>query len=213
MRKPCYLRRVDAAPPLSRLALAALALLVLRTGRDAALEYFVDGITEDLTTWLSQNPELRVISRTSAFAYKGKSPDIRQVGRELGARYILEGSVRKDSDRVRITAQLIEAASGHHVWAQRYDEEGNDVAALQDAVAHKIVSSVGSMHGQIRAADYRNAWSKDATKLEEYDYFMSINGMIIRIPKNNLKHLKRRSYNSMKRFHNTAISKKNLTLK
>jgi adenylate cyclase len=86
---------------------------------DAALEYFVDGITEDLTTWLSQNPELRVISRTSAFAYKGKSPDIRQIGRELGARYILEGSVRKDSDRVRITAQLIEAASGHHVWAQR----------------------------------------------------------------------------------------------
>jgi TolB-like protein len=174
---------------------------------DPTLEYFVDGITEDLTTWLSQNPELRVISRTSAFAYKGKSPDVRQIGRELGARYLLEGSVRKDSDRVRITAQLIEAASGHHVWAQRYDEEGNDVAALQDAVTHKIVSSVGSMHGQIRAADYRNAWSKDATKLQEYDYFLRIHGLIMRGPKDALEQARQVAFEGMKRFPDSAIIK------
>ena len=174
---------------------------------DPSLEYFVDGITEDLTTWLSQNPELRVISRTSAFAYKGKSPDIRQIGRELGARYILEGSVRKDSDRVRITAQLIETASGSHVWAERYDEEGNDVAALQDAVTHKIVGSVGSMHGQIRAADYRNAWSKDATKLQEYDYFLRIHGLIMRGPKEDLEEARQVAFEGLKRFPDSAIIK------
>ena len=174
---------------------------------DATLEYFSDGITEDLTTWLSQIPELVVISRTSAFAYKGKAPDVRQVGRELGARYVLEGSVRKDSDRVRITAQLIEAASGHHVWAERYDEEGNDVAALQDAVTHKIVSSIGSMHGQIRAVDYRNAWSKDPTKLQEYDYFLRIHGLIMRGPKEDLEQARQVAFEGLQRFPNSAIIK------
>lgn len=175
--------------------------------QDAALDYFSDGITEDLTTWLSQNPELLVVSRTSAFAYKGKSTDVRQVGRELGARYVLEGSVRKDSDRVRITAQLIEAASGHHVWAQRYDEEGNDVAALQDAVTHKIVGSIGSMHGQIRAADYRSAWNKDPMKLQEYDYFLRIHGLIMRGPKEDLEQARQVAFEGLQRFPNSAIIK------
>jgi TolB-like protein len=174
---------------------------------DPALEYFSDGMTEDLTTWLSQNPELLVISRTSAFAYKGKAPDIRQIGRALGARYVLEGSVRKDSDRVRITAQLIEASSGHHVWAERYDEEGNDVAALQDAVTHKIVSSIGTMHGQIRAADYRNAWSKTPEKLQEYDYFLRIHGLIMRGPKEDLVQARQAAFEGLKRFPNSAIIK------
>ena len=110
---------------------------------DPILDYLSDGITEDLTTWLSQNPELLVISRTAAFAYKGKSPDVREVGRELGARYVLEGSVRKDNNRVWITTQLIDAASGHHVWAQRYDEEGNDVVGLQDAVTDAFWYATG----------------------------------------------------------------------
>jgi TolB-like protein/class 3 adenylate cyclase len=174
---------------------------------DANLDYFSDGITEDLTTWLSQNPELVVISRTSAFAYKGKSPDIREVGRTLGARYVLEGSVRKDNDRVRITAQLIDAASGHHVWAERYAEEGNDVAALQDAVTHKIVSSIGSMHGQIRATVYRNAWSKDPGKLLEYDYFLRIHGLIMRGPKEDLEQARQVAFEGLQHFPNSAIIK------
>jgi adenylate cyclase len=174
---------------------------------DANLDYFSDGITEDLTTWLSQNPELVVISRTSAFAYKGKSPDVREVGRALGARYVLTGSVRKDNDRVRITAQLIDALSGHHVWAERYAEEGNDVAALQDEVTHKIVSSIGSMNGQIRATVYRNAWSKDPSKLQEYDYFLRIHGLIRRGPKEDLEQARQVAFEGRQHFPNSAIIK------
>ena len=86
---------------------------------DPAEDYFSDGLTEDVITELSLIPGLFVIARTSTFAYKGKSVDVRQVGREMGVRYVLEGSIRRSGSRVRATAQLIEAASGHHVWAKK----------------------------------------------------------------------------------------------
>ena len=88
---------------------------------DPEQEYFADGIVEDIITALSRFKSLFVIARNSSFTYKGKAVDIRQVGRELGVRYVLEGSVRKAGDRVRITGQLIEAATGEHLWAERYD--------------------------------------------------------------------------------------------
>src|SRR5262249_55896108 len=88
---------------------------------DPQQDYFSDCITEDITTELSRFSELMVIARNSAFQYKGKAVDIRQVGRELGARYVLEGSVRRSGDRIRITAQLVDAATGTHRWAERYD--------------------------------------------------------------------------------------------
>src|SRR5207253_9188571 len=99
---------------------------------DPAQEYFSDGITEDIITELSRFSELFVIARNSSFQYKGKSPDIRQVGRELGVRYVLEGSIRRAGDRVRITGQLIDASTGAHRWAERYDRELKDVFAVQD---------------------------------------------------------------------------------
>src|SRR3954454_9384273 len=102
--------------------------------------YFSDGITEDIITGLSRFSELFVIARNSSFQYKGKSPDIRQVGRELGVRYVLEGSIRRAGDRVRITAQLIDAVTGAHRWAERYDRELEDVFAVQDEVTRTIVS-------------------------------------------------------------------------
>jgi TolB-like protein len=101
---------------------------------DAEQEYFVDGMVEDIITGLSRIKWLFVIARNSSFAYKGKSPDIRQVGRELGVRYVLEGSVRRAAGRVRITGQLIEAESGRHIWAERYDRAIDDVFALQDEI-------------------------------------------------------------------------------
>src|SRR5262249_25662121 len=88
---------------------------------DPQQDYFSDGITEDITTELSRFSELTVIARNSAFQYKGKAVDIRQIGRELGARDLLEGSVRRGGDRIRITAQLVEAVTGAHRWAERYD--------------------------------------------------------------------------------------------
>jgi tetratricopeptide (TPR) repeat protein len=113
-----------------------------------------------------------VIARNSSFVYEGKAVDARQVGKDLGADYILEGSVRKQADKVRLTAQLIDAATGQHVWAERYDEEGSDPWALQDEVIGKVVASLTGEHGQVRQAEYRRAWGKDSANLAEYDYYL-----------------------------------------
>ena len=104
---------------------------------DPDQEYFSDGITEDIITELSRFSELFVIARNSSFRYKGQSVDVRQVGRELGARYVLEGSVRRAGDRIRITAQLIDATTGAHRWAERYDRKLEDAFAVQDEVARR----------------------------------------------------------------------------
>jgi adenylate cyclase len=117
---------------------------------DPEQEYFSDGITEDLTNELARNPWLFVISRNSAFTYKGRRVKVEDVGRELGVRYVLEGSVRKAGDRVRITAQLIDATSGGHLWSQRYDRELSDVFAVQSEIAEEILGAAG---GQMAAAE------------------------------------------------------------
>jgi adenylate cyclase len=106
---------------------------------DPEQEYFSDGITEDITTDLSKMSGLFVISRSSTFTYKGKPVKIKQVAEELGVRYVLEGSVRKGSDKIRINAQLIDATTGHHLWAERYDRDLKDIFALQDEITQKIV--------------------------------------------------------------------------
>src|SRR6185436_9563378 len=99
---------------------------------DPEQEYFGDGVVEDIITGLSRIKWLFVIAHNSSFTYKGKGIDLKQIGRELGVRYILQGSVRKSSNRVRITGQLVDTASGAHIWAQSYDRSLNDVFALQD---------------------------------------------------------------------------------
>ena len=109
---------------------------------DPSQESFSDGITEDLITDLSNLENLIVISRSSVFSYKGKPIKVQQVGRELGVHYVLEGSVRKSADRVRITAQLVDATTGHHLWAERYDRDLKDVFAVQDEIAKKVVTAM-----------------------------------------------------------------------
>ena len=109
---------------------------------DPEQEYFSDGISEDIITDLSKLSELSVIARNSSFAYKGKPVDVKQVGRELGVRYVLEGSVRKAGGRVRVNAQLIDTASGAHVWADRFDRELTDIFAVQDELTDKITSAL-----------------------------------------------------------------------
>jgi TolB-like protein len=109
---------------------------------DPEQEYFADGICEDLITDLSKIPDLLVISRLSSFTYKGKNLKVQQIAEELGVRYVLEGSVRKAANRVRINAQLIDGASGHHLWADRYDGDMNDIFALQDEITRKIAASL-----------------------------------------------------------------------
>jgi adenylate cyclase len=109
---------------------------------DPEQEYFADGISEDVTTDLSKIAGLFVIARNSAFAYKGRTPDIRRVCRELGVRYVLEGSVRKAGSRVRINAQMIDGTTGGHVWAERYDRKVEDIFAVQDEVTRAIIDAL-----------------------------------------------------------------------
>ena len=128
--------------PLNVLPYSLAVLPFENMSDDAEQEYFSDGLTEDIITDLSLIPGLFVIARNSTFTYKGKSVDVRQLGEELGVRYVLEGSVRKSADQVRVTAQLIEAASGHHLWAKKYDRGLEDVFAVQDALTKEIVTAL-----------------------------------------------------------------------
>jgi TolB-like protein len=109
---------------------------------DPEQEYFTDGVTEDIITELSRFHSLFVIARNSSFSYKGKSPDVRQVGKELGVRYVLEGSIRRASNRIRVTAQLVDALTGIHVWAERYDRVLEDIFAVQEEVTRSIVAAI-----------------------------------------------------------------------
>ena len=133
---------------------------------DPEQEYFADGMVEDITTALSRIPSFFVIARNSSFAYKGKSPDIRQVGRELGVRYVLEGSVRKAGTRVRITGQLIDATTGAHLWADRFEGNLTDIFQLQDQVT---ISVVGAIEPRVRKAEIERALRKPTENLEAYD--------------------------------------------
>src|SRR5262245_51161415 len=136
---------------------------------DPKEDYFSDGITADIITELSRFSELFVIARNSSFQYKGKSPDIRQVGRELGVRYVLEGSIRRAGDRVRITGQLIDAATGVHRWADRYDRDLKDVFAVQDEVAHTIVSTLAA---HVRKAESERVRAKPPNSWQAHDYYL-----------------------------------------
>ena len=117
---------------------------------DPEQEFFSDGMAEDIITALSKLRWFFVIARNSSFAYKGKSPDVRQVARELGVRYVLEGSVRKAGNRLRITAQLIDATTGNHIWAERYDREVADIFAVQDEITQSVVAAI---EPQLHAAE------------------------------------------------------------
>jgi adenylate cyclase len=136
---------------------------------DPEQEYFADGMVEEIITALSRIRWLFVIARNSSFAYKGKSPDLREVGRELGVRYVLEGSVRKGGGRVRITAQLIDAATGAHLWADRFDGSLEDVFDLQDQIATSVA---GVIEPTLREAEMHRARRKPTASLDAYDLYL-----------------------------------------
>jgi adenylate cyclase len=133
---------------------------------DPEQEYFADGMVDDIITGLSRIKWLFVIARNSTFAYKGRAVDVKQVGRELGVRYVLEGSVRKSADRVRITGQLIDTATGAHVWAERYDRKPDDIFALQDEIT---LSVVGAIEPKLRLAEIERVKRKRSDSLDAYD--------------------------------------------
>ena len=136
---------------------------------DPEQEYFSDGITEDIITELARFSSLFVIARNSSFQYKGRSPKIQDVGHELGVHYVVEGSVRRASNRVRITAQLIEAATGNHVWAERYDRELEDIFTVQDEVVREIATAVP---GQLEAVAFNRIQQRSDHDLTAYEYVL-----------------------------------------
>jgi adenylate cyclase len=148
---------------------------------DPEQEYFADGITEDITTALSRLRWFFVIARNSSFAYKGKVIDVRVIARELGVRYVLEGSVRKAGGYLRVTAQLIDAMSGNQIWAQRYDRELADLFALQDEITANVVATI---EPQLYAAEDYRAKQKPPDSLDAWDCVARGLSLILKMTKN-----------------------------
>ena len=141
-------------------------------GGDAKQERLTDGITEDVITDLSHYHGLFVIARNSVMTYKGKTVNVQQVGRELGVRYVLEGSIQTSGDHIRVTAQLIDAKTGGHVWSDRYDRSLDDIFEVQSEVTQKIAATLGGVTGTLAAADASSIRRKPPASLQAYDYYV-----------------------------------------
>jgi adenylate cyclase len=148
-------------------------------GGDVEQDYFSDGIVDDIITGLTHTGWLLVIARNASFTYKGRKVDVRQVGRELGVRYVLEGSVRKAGGRVRVSAQLIEAETGRHLWADRYDRDLDDIFALQDEIT---VSVVAAIEPTMRELEFERVRHKRPENLDAYDAVLRAMPYVTTIP-------------------------------
>ncbi len=187
-----YAVRPDGAstrPALSLPDRPSIAVLPFQNmSGDPEQDYFCDGMVDDIITGLSRIKWLFVIARNSTFTYKGRAVDVKQVGRELGVRYVLEGSVRKAADRVRITGQLIDAATGAHVWAERYDRKSDDIFALQDELT---LSVVGAIEPSLRLAEAERVKRKRSGNLDAYDLVLQAQpDVYTRMPEYTAKALK-----------------------
>lgn len=157
----------SALPSIGKLSIAVLPFTNLSS--DPEQEFFADGIAEDVLTTLSKIQELLVIARNSSFAFKGQTKDVREIGRMLGVRYVLEGSVRKAGNRVRLTAQLIDSLNGSHVWADRFEGGLDDVFDLQDRITQDIVAA---LEVQLTLGEQARVWRKRSGSPLVYDYFL-----------------------------------------
>lgn len=159
----------SAAPgpvPVPRERPAVAVLPLTNMSGDPEQDYFADGITEDIITELSRWRWFPVIARNSTFAYKGRSLDIRQIGRELGARYVIEGSVRRAANRLRITVQLIDSSAGAHIWVERYDRELDDIFAVQDEIARRIAAVI---EPELARSEQKLSAARATTTLDAWD--------------------------------------------
>jgi TolB-like protein/Flp pilus assembly protein TadD len=149
-----------------------VAVLPFHSMAGEAEAYFGAGVAEDVISMLARTPDVAVIARSSSFAYGDEPRDIREIGAALGADYVLEGSVRREGDKLRIVAQLEDAETGQHVWADRFDRVATDPWALVDEVSGRIIFALAGEKGEIKRVQFREAWGKDETSLGEYDYFL-----------------------------------------
>jgi adenylate cyclase len=135
-------------------------------------QYLADGITEELITGLAKFPDLVVMARNSTFTYKGKATDIRQVGKELNVRYVVEGSIQRADQNVRVVAQLIDASTGRHLWADRYDRQVDNIFAIRDEITRSIAGTLGGLQGKLAQAEVARLSGKDPNGFTAYDYLM-----------------------------------------
>jgi TolB-like protein/class 3 adenylate cyclase len=156
-----------APPPPGKASIAVLPFDTMSSDREQ--EYFADGLVEEIITNLSCVPWLMVIARNSSFSYRGKAVDVKQIGRELGVRYVLEGSVRRSATRLRITGQLIDAATGVHLWADRFEGPLQDILELQDQLTAGVV---GGIVPELEGAEFRRVLRKPPANLDAYDLFL-----------------------------------------
>jgi adenylate cyclase len=150
----------------------AIAVLALQNmSGDPAQDYFADGISEEIIARLSHFGFLRVVARNTTFQYKGRSVDIRQIGREIGANYVVEGSVRKSRSTVRVTAQLLDASTGAHIWAETYEREltADNLFAVQDQITDQVVSRIGDVHGAVNRSQVQQLRTKTDASLADYE--------------------------------------------
>ena len=181
----------DLSPPPTRAASRKPSIAVLpfaNMSGDVEQEYFSEGVTEDIITNLSRNHAFFVISRSTSFTYKGPAVDVVKVGAELGVRYLVEGSVRRVGNRLRITAQLIDAQTAHHLWADRYDRDLSDVFAVQDEIAQSIT---GAIAPGIISAEIRHAQQKARNQLDAWDRMMRAHWHIRRFTEDDLAEAQR----------------------
>ena len=162
-RRLVFPRREPPAPQAAHLSIVVLPFANL--SGDPAQDYFADGITENLTTDLSRIHDSFVIARNTAFAYKGKPIDAKEIGKELGVRYVLEGSVQRDQNRVRVNAQLIDAESGAHLWAERFEEDMADLFKLQDQIVARLANTLNAALIKAEAAKGARSTNPDANDL------------------------------------------------
>jgi len=173
--------RLEVVPALALPDRPSIAVLPFSNmSGDPEQDYFADGISEDIITGLSKLRWFFVIARNSSFTYKAKVVDIRQVGRELGVRYVLEGSVRKGGNRVRITTQLVDAATGNHLWADRYDGDLTDIFALQDEITRKVVAAI---EPKLLEAENIRSQSRSPEDLDSWDKLIRANSLFWRLTK------------------------------
>jgi adenylate cyclase len=153
-------------PPLHLPDKPSIAVLpFVNMGGDPEQEYFSNGITEEIITALSKSPKMFVIARTSSFKYKGKKVDVRTVGIELGVRYVLEGSIRRSEEQLRITAQLVDVKTGNHLWAERYDRDLKDIFALQEEITMKVITA---MQVQLTEGERARVYARGTNNLNAY---------------------------------------------
>lgn len=156
---------LSAKPSIAVLPLANLS-------GDARWERLADGTSEDIITDLARQPDVSVIARNSTFAYKNRVVDVRRIGRELGVRFVLEGSLQASGDRVRVTTQLVDAVTGAHVWAARYDRPQGELFAIQDEITQEVVNALGTWGGRLGRAGRDIARRKPPASLEAYDFYL-----------------------------------------